>query len=257
MVAAGLEDGIEVERLDAQTADVVQLLLHALQIAAKEIVGGAVAPFIIDHQGGIIVPLGVIIAAEGQVVHIPAAGIVEAIHKDLHHHAFTHPLRSMISGIIHGNLEGGGLGFFHAALASQTVPSVAQIPGLALFIRTDEIVPKQTCLLRHVHLIFIQVVFHPAHVPAVLGVIPPDAQGHIGQVFGKYPQTHLTGAGKCAGGVAILFRTGIVNKNHNYRFSGFKCQILSLYSLMVRSAANTPEQAVFSTAFLSQRSLSV
>ena len=41
-----------------------------------------------------------------------------------------------------------------------------------------------------------------------------------------------------------------------YSCRGFRCQILSLYSEMVRSEVNMAELAVFITAFLSHRSLS-
>jgi len=45
--------------------------------------------------------------------------------------------------------------------------------------------------------------------------------------------------------------------SNDHSSSGFRFQICSLYSWMVRSEENTPEQAVFMTAILSHLSLSV
>ena len=214
VVAVGLKDGVEVQHRHAHAADVVQLLLDALQVAAEEVVGGVAAALVVDDQRRVVVPVGVVVGAPGQILHVGAAGVIEAVHHDLHHQAVAHPLGGAVGGVVHRDLEGRGLGAGHDALSAQAIVGVAQIPAAAFLILGDKVVPEQAGLLRDGHFVFIESALHPAHEPAVLRVVPPDAQRDGIHLIGAHPKPHLACAGCGSHGAAVLFGSGIVIKRH-------------------------------------------
>ena len=214
VVAVRLKDGVEVQHRHAQAADVVQLLLNALQVAAEEVVGGVAALLVVDDQRGVVVPVGVVVGAPGQILHVGAACIVEAVHHDLHHQAVAHPLRRAVIGIVHRHLEGRRFGPGHAAHTAHAVVGIAQIPGVAIPVLGDEVVPEQAGLLRNGHFVLVEAVLHPAHVPAVLRIVPPDAQRDGAHLIGAHPQPHLASAGCGSHGAAVFLGTGIVIERH-------------------------------------------
>ena len=106
MVGARAENRVEVQHAHAELLEVRQLLPHALQIAAEEIVGKVVAVFG-DVEEGHFIPILVqddILPVLGVHERVRAFAAAEAIHHDLIHDAIAHP-RGGVGGVVNGELE--------------------------------------------------------------------------------------------------------------------------------------------------------
>ena len=173
VVAAGLEDGVEVDHRHAHGAYVVQLLHDAAQVAAEVVVVDAVAILVVvDTQGRVVVPVDVVVGGRGQLGYVLLAPAEIAVHHDLEHHAVSEPVRGGVGGVVDRHLIAPGLLRGDLPHSAQAIRGVAQIEGIAFDIHGDEIVPQKARRIRRGEAA-LEIFPHPAHALAGLGVVPP------------------------------------------------------------------------------------
>ena len=185
------------------------------------------------------------------------SGGVEAVGKNLIEDAPAHPGGGLVGRVVDGDLEGGRFLVVDRALAAQPVGrvSVIHVPPVPAH---DEKVPQHARFGGQNQAAGIAPFSFRAHAQALFRILPPQPQrDRLHPVALREQAERDGGVGLLrAGGRPIRGSARIVQKA-NHSSSGLRCQILSLYSRMVRSLENTPDFAVFRTALRSHSSFLV
>ena len=241
VVGLGVKDRVQVEHGDAELAQIGQLLDDAREVSAEEVVPKVAAQGRVGVLVGLFVPGGVRDQA-GLFVQQGRAAVAEAVHKDLVHDAVVHPGGDGVGAVVHRDLEGGRQVRGNLSLAAQALRVVAVPEHLPVRVH-EERVPQDHGLLGKGEgdLIEEGVVHVPAkaHGQLFLALFRPEAQRAVGALGRGDAQPHARAAGACALRPAILLALGVVlefrHRTYLPPWSGSRCQILSMYSLMVRS----------------------
>ena len=127
VVGGRTEDGVQVQNRHAQAFDIGKLFLNAAQIAAEEVVGGALLCVQFQVEIRPVVPVFVVIGPGGEVGGVFFANAAETVHHDLHHRGFAHPGGAVAGGIVNGDLVTGRLAGVDQAGAVAVIARVAII----------------------------------------------------------------------------------------------------------------------------------
>ena len=141
VVAAGQEDGVEVQHGNVQRLQIIQPGDDALQIAAEEIPRVRIAVAGIKQRQRGLVPVFMQIDILARIPRRAAAA--EAIGENLIHNALAQEGRGRVIPRVYGDLEGGRHAVVHLAHAAQAIVRVAQVFGLAILHHRRKIVPQQ------------------------------------------------------------------------------------------------------------------
>ena len=236
VVGLRLKDGVQVQHRHAQFPQVGQLLDHAEQVAAEEVVLQIRAVGLIAVRIGQFIPV-LVRGQPGLLVQQLPAAVAEAVHKDLIHHAVVHPLGRLILAVVHRDLEGRRLMRVLLPLAAQLLGVVAVPEGLLAHL-DDEIVPQHLRLFGQRQRGFVQRA--AAHVAAqrhgqlALALVRPQAQRAYTALGRGQAQPHAAAAGTRALRPAVALLLGIVLDCGHTAYlppcSGTTRQILSTYS---------------------------
>ena len=107
VIGVRAENGVEVQDADAKLLEIGQFLAHPFQIAAEKVVRKIIA-VLRDIQEGHLVPIVMqddVLPVFGMGQRVRSLAMIKAIDHDLIHHAFAHPIRSVVSGVVYGDLK--------------------------------------------------------------------------------------------------------------------------------------------------------
>ena len=125
MVLGRLENGVEVDGLDAQVLQVIQLLNDAVQVAAEKVAVSDLT-VLVGAVSRLIAPVFVDGAAAHHTGGIGNAGAAEPVGENLVAHALTVPVGDLFAAVINGELI------------------VAQVAVTAVRAGEDQRIPHQT-----------------------------------------------------------------------------------------------------------------
>ena len=236
VVGARAENRVEVQHAHAELLEVRQLLPHALQIAAEEIVGKVVAVFG-DVEEGHFIPILVqddILPVLGVHERVRAFAMAEAIHHDLIHDAIAHPRGSIVGRVVNGELE-ALLAPHHALATAGVIPRRAEHHMLALVFALEPI-PEQPGLIAHADLRLIDhsAVLQSQRAHGITALIAiPDTQKKLNRrlfIFHRQTQPNLSARRHRALRLAIKRVEGMMLQNH-------ALETLRLFKVLPRRSA--------------------